>query len=113
VQEPCATKILQQRKFPRFIVELPCLYSIENGPEWNGTAVNLSSGGCAIIGTRPVQRGTYVRIQIFPSPSAPSIVIGLAPVRWERNDQFGVEFITVSPRDQQRLQGYLTFLEAD
>jgi len=113
LEAPYTTKIFQQRKFPRFIVELPCLYSIENGPEWNGTAVNLSRGGCAIVGTRPVQQGTYMRIQIFPSTSGPSIVIGLAPVRWVMNDQFGVEFISLSPPDQQRLQSYVAYLEAD
>ncbi len=103
----------EQRKFPRFPVELPCLYSLDNGPDWNGTVVNLSRGGCAIRGMTPVQKGDYLRILLFPSASQAPIEIGLAPVRWATNEHFGVEFITLTPRDAKRLEGYLMFMESD
>ncbi len=56
-----------RRRFPRFPVELPCLYSLDNGPDWNGTAIDLSRGGCAIRSTTPVQKGNYLKVLIFPS----------------------------------------------
>lgn len=100
-----------ERRFQRFTVEIPCLYSIEDGPDWNGTAVNLSRGGCAIRGTTPVQKGDYLRLRLFPAADHPPIEVGLAPVRWATSDQFGVEFITLAPQDAQRLHGYLAFVQ--
>ncbi len=98
-----------ERKFPRFPTALPCLYSKDDGPDWNGTTINLSLGGCAILGTTPVEKGDYLRVLIFPSSSQPPIEVGLAPVRWTIGEHFGVEFIMVTARDAQRLQSYLTF----
>jgi hypothetical protein len=102
-----------ERRFPRFVVEVPCLYSTEAGPDWNGTAVNVSRGGCAIRGVTPVQKGNYLCIRLFPSPTLAPIEIGLAPVRWATEEYFGVEFITLTFRDAKRLQAYLTLIEAD
>jgi hypothetical protein len=104
---------LAERRFPRFPIDVPCLYSVDDGPDGNGTVVNLSRGGCAIRSTLPVQKGDYLRILIFPSTNQPPIEAGLAPVRWATSEQFGVEFMTLSPRDAQRLQSYLTLLESD
>jgi PilZ domain-containing protein len=106
-------KGIVERRFPRFAVELPCLYSQGTAPDSNGTAVNVSRGGCAIRGLTPVQKGDYLRIRLFPSPTLSPIEIGLAPVRWATDDYFGVEFITLTFRDAKRLQAYLTLIEAD
>lgn len=102
-----------ERRFQRYTVEIPCLYSVDGGPDWNGTAVNLSRGGCAIHGTTPVQKGMYLRLRLFPAADHPPIEVGLAPVRWTTNEHFGVEFITLTPRDILRLKGYLAFLECE
>jgi hypothetical protein len=102
-----------ERRFQRFTVEIPCVYSLDDGPDWNGTAVNLSRGGCAIRGTTLVQKGNYLRVRLFPVAQHPPIEVGLAPVRWTNTEQFGVEFITLNPRDAFRLQRYLEFIEID
>lgn len=98
------------RRFHRVTVEIPCLYSL-GGPDWNGTAINLSRGGCAILGTSPVKKGDYLRVLLFPAENQPPIEVGLAPVRWTTGEQFGVEFITLKPQDAQRLHGYLAFIQ--
>ena len=100
-----------ERRFHRFPVELHCLYSKDVGPDWNGTAVNLSRGGCAIRGLTAVRKGDYLRILIFPSPNLAPIEVGVAPVRWATDQSFGVEFITLTPGDAKRLQDYLTVME--
>jgi hypothetical protein len=102
-----------ERRFHRFPVEIPCLYSIDGGPDSNGTVVNLSRGGCAVHGTLPVKKGHYLQVRLLPDAHHPPIEVGLAPVRWATDHAFGVEFITLAPRDAKRLQGYLTFLEID
>jgi hypothetical protein len=99
----------EERKFRRVPVELSSLCSAD-GPEWSGTAVNLSREGCAIHSTTPVQTGDYLRLLIFPGANQTPIEVGIARVRWSANEQFGVEFMTLAPRDATRLQDFLTII---
>ena len=101
------------RKFPRYPVELPCLFSGDEGPDWSGTAINLSHGGCAIRSTAPVKPGDYLRLLLFLSREEGPIEVGLAPVRWATTDQFGVEFIMLAPRDVKRLQELVALSELE
>jgi hypothetical protein len=96
-----------KRQFPRFQAEVFSLYSKGDGPDWNGTAVNLSRGGCAIRGTTPVQQGEQLKMLLFPSPNMSPIEVSLAPVRWATAEQFGVEFVKLSAFDTKRLVAYL------
>lgn len=99
------------RRAPRFTLEWPSLYSMNDGPEWEGTVINLSRDGCAIRKTAHVQRGDILQISIFPSPNQSPIEIGLAVVRWSTTVQFGVEFMMLSPRHTKRLCDHLALLE--
>lgn len=99
----------EARKFRRFPVELYSLFSAD-GPEWSGTAINLSREGCAIRSTTPVQKGDYLHVLIFPHANQTPIEVGVARVRWSLNEQFGVGFITLAPRDATRLQDLLTII---
>jgi hypothetical protein len=99
----------EERKFRRFPVALTSLFSAD-GPEWSGTAINLSREGCAIRSTTPVQKGDYLHLLIFPGANQTPIEVGVARVRWAANEQCGVEFITLAPRDATRLQDLLTII---
>ena len=100
----------EQRKFRRIPVELHCLFSAEGPEEWSGTAVNLSREGCAIRSRTPVKKGDTLGVLIFPSASQTPLEVGVAPVRWSTNEQFGVEFLTLTPRETTRLQDLLTHI---
>jgi len=102
----------EQRKFRRIPVELPCLFSAKGPEEWSGTAVNLSREGCAIRSTTPVRKGNCLGVLIFPSANQTPMEVGVAPVRWSANEQFGVEFLTLTPRETTRLQDFLTRMGA-
>ncbi len=98
----------ESRKFRRISVELPCWFSGDGPHEWTGTAVNLSSGGCAIRSTTPVQQGQFLRVLLFLSANQTPIEVREAPVRWAANEHFGLEFMTLTSRDASRLQHLLT-----
>src|SRR5215203_3446327 len=102
-----------KRRFRRFSVEWPCLYSTINGPDSNGTAVNLSRGGCAIRRTTPVRKDDHLRVLMFPGPNQGPIEVEPAPVRWATSEQFGVEFISLARHDAERLESYLQSMESD
>lgn len=95
---------------PRFSVETPCLYSFGRGPECKGTVLNLSRGGCTILGTSPVRDGDCLRVLLYTAADYPPIEIGLAPVRWITNELFGVDFLTLRTGDAHRLEKHLKSL---
>ena len=102
----------EARKFRRVPVELSSLFSADGPNEWSGTAINLSRKGCAIHSTTPVQTGDYLHVLIFPYANQAPIEVDLARVQWAANQQFGVEFMTLAPRDAIRLQDFLTLIGA-
>ena len=102
---------LLERRSPRFSIELSCWYSRDNGSDCDGTVFDLSQDGCAVRKTAHVQRGDYVRVLIFLSPNQSPIEVSLAVVRWSTIAQFGVEFMSMSPRDAKRLHDFLALLE--
>lgn len=102
----------EARKFRRVPVELSSFFSADGPNEWSGTAINLSRKGCAIHSTRAVQTDDYLRVLIFPSANQAPIEVELARVQWAANEQFGVEFMTVAPRDAIRLQDFLAIIGA-
>jgi hypothetical protein len=107
---PGATR-KEERKSRRVPVAFTSLFSAD-GPEWSGTAINLSREGCAIRSPAPVQKGDYLHLLIFPGPSQTPIEVGVVRVRWAANEQCGVEFMTLAPRDAIRLQDLLTLIGA-
>ena len=64
-------------------------------------------------GTTPVQNGDSLRILIFPSENQSPVEVEPSLVRWTNDEQFGVEFVTLTPRNAQRLQTYLTSMESE
>lgn len=99
------------RTWRRFPVEFVSSVS-STGPEWHGTAINLSRQGCAIHSTTPVQKGDFLQVLIFPGPNQMPIEVEVAQVRWAAKEAFGVEFLKLAPREDLRLQNLLTLLGA-
>ena len=102
----------EKRTFRRVPVDLSCLCSADGPNEWSGTAINLSRKGCAIRSSRPVQTGDDLGVLIFPCANQTPIEVSVARVRWAAHEQFGVEFMTLAPRDATRLQEFLTLMGA-
>lgn len=102
---------LVKRRSSRSSVEFLCYYSIGTGREWQGTVLNLSCDGCAVRKTVPVHRGDILRLLLFPTPNRSAIEVDHAVVRWATLEQFGAEFIMLSPRNTKRLSDYLAVFE--
>ena len=73
---------------------------------------NLSTGGCKVASSTPADRGTYLELRIFLThdPKSP-MKVDLAAVRWAQEQEFGLEFITVRPEEQERLHRFVSTLE--
>ena len=91
------------RRHQRFPVHFQ---SVLSGPKLNesfGTMVNLSEGGCRVQTDSQVYTGIQLTLRLHvPNEDAP-IRIEQAAVRWNREGEIGVGFITVAPPDRERL----------
>jgi|SRR5215831_4206588 len=102
---------MTQRKFERFSVTGMVTFRSES-VRGHGRIDNLSLGGAAIASDAPVTRGEYLQLTITLPSEPATIDVELAPVRWVKPHNFGVEFIRMSPTSLQILQHYIEHLRA-
>ena len=70
-------------------------------PKGEGTIIDLSIGGCRIASQTQIPVTTYLGLSIQVDPL---ILVDLASVRWVESAQFGVQFLSLQPEHQARLQ---------
>lgn len=100
----------ESRKVRRFGVQLPCTFGDrENRHE--GTVLNLSLQGCAMITEKRPALSSYLSLQIDLLDGAAPIAIELAGVRWVCGVRCGLEFIRVTPEMIARLRSFVSLLE--
>lgn len=88
------------RLFTDVLRELP----VPSARQADGLILDLSIRGCRVCGTAPVKKGDYIALSVKLGGQAHPVEIELASVRWVGINDFGVEFIRLSGRDQQRLR---------
>jgi hypothetical protein len=108
--------IVERRKHPRFNIELPLDYSIENKDHYGGVAVNASRGGLIVYLPIALVVGTSLNIEIIfvkgfqlnsIKVTAKVIWSSLAPkVIWGAY-RYGLEFEKFQEGDLQKLKALL------
>lgn len=68
-----------------------------------GTLIDLGVPGCAVESRVTPSPGHYVRLHVFMPDQHEPLRVGLAKVRWAKQQRFGVEFMAFSDGDQVRL----------
>jgi hypothetical protein len=101
------------RRQQRFSVHFQSVVSGQPRDESVGTIMNLSKSGCRAKSDTKVYSGMQVSL-CFDVPGEPSpICIERAAVRWNRDGELGVGFITVALPQQERLDQLLTRLKQE
>jgi PilZ domain len=92
----------ERRQVPRLPVEIPVDYL---GTEFlgQGTVINASLSGVLIRGDYLPLIGTSVSLRLFPPDEKEPLSVARAVVRWQRESEFGVEIMTLTPEAQARL----------
>lgn len=96
------------RKYPRIAVHFPISFTGDRDGE--GVVSNLSLGGCHVKSGTTVDRKDYLTVRLHHSPHERPIEIDVAVVRWSRGVDFGLEFISLLPEEQERLERFLKHL---
>ena len=101
------------RRQQRFPVRFQSVLSGQPRGESIGTIMNLSKSGCRAKTDSQVYSGMQVSLRFdVPGETSP-ILIERAAVRWNREGELGVGFITVALPHQERLDQLLTRLKRE
>ena len=102
---------MELRQSQRFPVQCPIAYLALNRTGV-GTVSNLSRGGCKVASYTPADRRMYLELRIFLTGDPKSTTkVDLATVRWAQEQEFGLEFITMRPEEEERLRRFVSTLE--
>lgn len=102
---------MDHRKDPRFPVQFNSSFSSINIVSGIGVLSDLSSGGCRILSSTPVKPGTALALRVEIVGEERPMQVKQVVVRWCRDGQFGVEFLSLAPEDWARLQLTIKELE--
>ena len=108
--------IVERRKHPRFKVDLPLDYSIENKDHYGGVAANASRGGLVVYLPAAIVVGTSLNIEIiFVKGFELNSIRARAKVIWSNlareviwgEYRYGLEFEKFQEGDVQKLKTLL------
>ncbi len=98
--------VLEKRKVLRSLFHCPIEFTgdIIHG---KGIVINLSSIGCGVASDTKVQERAYLYVRVFLPDHDVPMKIELAAVVWAKEGIFGLEFIRMQPKAQERLQQFV------
>ena len=101
---------MEQRRDRRVQVQYPISFEGNQGVG-KGTLFNLSLGGCGIESGAHVQVGTTVTLRVYVPTHREPIHVGRAGVTWSAGQDFGVEFMEMDQKEQERLKKLIVDLQ--
>ena len=102
---------MEGRKHTRFAVQLPVSFKGDELSD-RGTMLNVSGEGCAITSGTVVDKARYLQLTMQLREQEEPVQVDLAVVRWVSSTRFGVEFIKMSPQEEERLKKFVKALES-
>jgi hypothetical protein len=102
---------MDKRIHRRFPTQFRSTFSSVYIADGEGQAINLSLRGCCVNSTSDVRPGTMVQIHLYVSDGKLPIQIDQAIVHWHLTTYFGVEFVSLSPESEARIQQIVKQLE--
>jgi hypothetical protein len=100
------------RKFPRFLVTLPSTLIQKDKLRYNASLKDLSLKGCRVESIIRPFTGMQLELLLQLPGEATPITISNAAVRWTGSHGIGMEFLTVAPPHQERLNRIVEQLSA-
>jgi hypothetical protein len=99
------------RKYPRFSVSFSCTLEHKNLFRHTGSVRNLSVKGCRVDSIISPFTGMQLAMQLHIPGEPQPILIDNAAVRWSDSAGIGLEFLTVAPPHQDRLNRMIEQLQ--
>ena len=97
---------MEYRKHKRKPIELHISFAGEQ-VVGKGTVCNISLVGCGVNSQEKVTAGAFLEVLIHLPGGQDLIKIDVAVVRYALPDRFGLDFLQISPGEQQKLNKLL------
>ncbi len=101
----------QQRRAARF----PVQYTVDllgHHDADDGTVSDLSVGGCKVATEASVYIGMYLTLRVYLPGQQTPLKVDQAAVRWAKEQQYGLEFMSMWPEEEERLRNVVSTLDA-
>ena len=72
-----------------------------------GQLLDLSIEGCRMESAGRLSINTYLSLRLLVAAEEPPILVDLAAVRWVRDTQCGIQFLSIQPPQLDRLESFL------
>jgi predicted RNA-binding Zn-ribbon protein involved in translation (DUF1610 family) len=92
-----------RREYDRIPASFPLTFQTIN-LTGQGTAINLSMGGCSFTTSTPLAGGMVLRLELQLSDNVSPVVVDAAAVRHSQGQSVGVEFLRWQESERARLQ---------
>ena len=99
------------RKHPRFTVSLSSTLVHKDQFRHAGSVRNISAKGCRVDSMISPFTGMQLTMQLHVPGDSQPILIANAAVRWSGSSGIGLEFLTVAPPHQDRLDRMIQKLQ--
>jgi len=99
------------RKYPRFSVSLSSTLVYKDEFRHTGSVLNVSARGCRVTSIISPFTGMQLTVQLHVPGESKPIMIDNAAVRWSGSAGIGLEFLTVAPPHQDRLDRMIQRLQ--
>ena len=99
-EQDCQLHARDPRRDTRKVVGLRAIVADKLGLA-SGEVTNISPGGCGLRLTKRLRCGQYLSLMVYPNDRSAAVHIDLARVTWVEAEWAGVEFLGVSPQNQE------------
>jgi hypothetical protein len=96
-------KVIDPRRCARKVVRIPTTVADQHRFA-NGVVTNISEEGCELRLDTPFFPAHDLTLKLFLHDGTTALQITLAEIRWVKREWAGVEFVSLSPEDQTKLQ---------
>ncbi len=101
------------REFERLHVHFPASFQsayLDQAVVGEGAVVTLSIRGCSLASPQPLRKGNLLRLHIHYAEREAPIEVDVAVVRSSAYKQLGIEFLSLQPKEADRLRCLLEHL---
>jgi hypothetical protein len=69
----------------------------------SGQVIDIMRSGCGLRLTKPLNRGQYLTLKVYPNDGTASVQCDLVKVQWVEADRAGVTFLSMTRENELRL----------
>ena len=70
----------------------------------SGQVIDMTPRGCGLRLSKPLTRGQYLTLKVYPDNGATSVQCDVGQVQWIEEDRAGIVFLWMLPENDRRLR---------